>query len=259
MLQEGICKLCGLKKPLLKKSHILPEHMYEPFYGAKHKFYKIPVHQTEDRVKRLSSGFYESNILCEFCDNELLGGLESYGAKVFYSRGILRANEIPITKRKITPDGLVFTSVNNIDYTKTKLYLLSLIFRASISKLDFFHGVNLGPHEKVIAKMILTNNAGGIEEYPINCLTYLDNNNIPKDIIGYPRKHRHPYGYSYYSLLIRGIIYQFYINSKNHQLAKDVLGGTINKNNEMFLLHLPQESSQLFFDKYVGFKRNIPS
>lgn len=53
------------------------------------------------------------------------------------------------------------------DYSKFKLFHLSILFRAGVCSLPMFSNVNLGPHEARLRKMILDIDPGEEHEYPV--------------------------------------------------------------------------------------------
>src|SRR5665647_2165945 len=77
------CRLCNEKKKLLKRSHIIPDFMYKGLFDENHFIAQIDLIEFK-RKRLLPNGFYDSNILCENCDNVILGILESYASIVIW-------------------------------------------------------------------------------------------------------------------------------------------------------------------------------
>ncbi len=77
------CKLCTYDKKLLKSSHIIPDFMYYGLFDEKHFIAPIDLIEFK-RKKLLPAGFYDYDILCKECDNEVIGKLESYSKIVLY-------------------------------------------------------------------------------------------------------------------------------------------------------------------------------
>jgi hypothetical protein len=74
-----ICRLC-LKEAKLVKSHILPEFLYRPMYGAGNRFFVISTDaMIPERTRQV--GIFE-RLFCSNCDNKLLGRYENYAARV---------------------------------------------------------------------------------------------------------------------------------------------------------------------------------
>jgi hypothetical protein len=144
------CRLCLVTKPLLR-SHILPEFVFRPTYDEKHRaFYVAPDETLKGPVQ---NGFRE-RLLCSDCEQRL-SEYERYVADVWFSQ---------ILPAQIPADGL---TIEGLDYSRFKLFHLSLIWRASVSRLSEFEGMHLGPHEEVIRTMLLTAVPGPADCYRI--------------------------------------------------------------------------------------------
>ena len=113
-------------------------------YDKNHKLISfVPVkYQNDSKVKKPSSGEYESGILCQECDNSILGSYETYGHNVIYG-GTFKQGKKPICHNTVEAD-LTILNCRNIDYSKLKLFYLSLLWRASISSRPMFKAVDLG-------------------------------------------------------------------------------------------------------------------
>jgi hypothetical protein len=91
------------------------------------------------KAAKLQRGFTE-RLLCAECDNIRLGQNETYFARAL-ERG-------PLPNTTVTKRLLVF---RDLDYKRTKNYFLSILWRMSISSLEIFKDVSLGPkHEEAL-------------------------------------------------------------------------------------------------------------
>jgi len=120
-------------------------------------------------IKKFQTGEYDRDILCAKCENEVLcQRYEDYAAKVYQLIDSKLKSFKGIKIELITnKNGVNGKYINGIDYTKFKLFLLSILWRASISKRDFFDQVKLGnKHEEIIRKMIFDENPKQPEDYP---------------------------------------------------------------------------------------------
>jgi hypothetical protein len=200
MKKSGIrkCALC-LKEKELCNSHIIPEFFYKPLYDEKHRLQLIPS-INEEKTHYEQKGLRE-NLLCEECE-EQLSRFEKYTSQLFYGgMGVYVTNENPIR-------------IEGIDYKKFKLFQLSLIFRASVSNLDFFEKINLGPHEEKIRKMLIDENPGGENDYP--CLVL-----IPKmkgrpmsdELILTPEEIKKFEGHRQYRFILGGCFWVYIVSS----------------------------------------------
>jgi hypothetical protein len=249
----GKCKLCQQEKRLLKKSHIIPEFMHQGLFDQQHKIIKfVPSEYLSGnrRILRRSSGEYETGILCRPCDNEVIGQYETYARLALYG-GRGRPDEGPICKNVVTRKGVKYTRCRNVNYQKFKLFLLSILWRASISGRDFFREVNLGDSEDVIRKMILDGDPKREEDFPILFFTWLDDRSVAKGVVGQPGKICTKEGVQYV-FIIGGIEYVFYVSPGC--IPRSLLPFTILPTNELRLFHLPEWETWDLLQSYFGMK-----
>lgn len=233
--------------------------MYQDLYDSKHKVYLFNPHdlaQGKERVSRPSSGDYEGGLLCAECDNKILGSLEDYASKAIYG-GRLAKNVNPVCDNYINQEGIKYTVCRNIDYKKFKLFLLSILWRASICTRPMFDQVNLGPHTEPIRKMIYESDPKSVTDYPIFFMTYVNDKQMPKDLIAHPQTRRTKDGLLVYVFIIGGIIYNFYVNSTRHIPPDHVLEATIKPGNEMYLYHIPPGRGWDLLLGFYGLKNRI--
>ncbi len=251
-----ICKLCKKNKTLIKKSHIIPDFMYRELYDEKHKIILFSPYERargEGYIKKPSTGEYESEILCAECDNNILGLYENYARKAIYG-GHLPEKESPVCENFVNQHDIHFTTCKNISYSKFKIFLLSILWRASISSRPFFSDINLGPHEEIMRKMIYDGDPREVDDYPIFFMTYVNDKSIPKGLITQPSQIRTKSGHRMYVFIIGGMIYMFYVNSKNHKLPEYVLSETIKPDNTMNIIHIPEDKGWNVILGYYGLK-----
>ena len=247
----GICKLCLQEKELIKKSHIITDFLYNGLYDEKHKINKlIPSEFVKGniRVSRPSTGEYEGNLLCVNCDNHIIGQYESY-SRIAFLGGKLPAYECPTFSVCKNSEGLDFTYCEHISYKKFKLFLLSILWRADISQRDFFRSVNLGEDSNIIRDMIYNGNPGIVEDYPILLHTYINDKQVPSDIIGVPTRIENDQRIMYV-FVISGFVILYHLSKQN--IPERFIKYTIQPSNEAFIFHLPIEEGQEFLLKYFG-------
>jgi hypothetical protein len=129
------CALCQSKNTL-RDSHIIPEFLYKELYDDLHRFHVVPFNASEPERFR-QQGLYEK-LLCEGCEQKF-SVWEKYTNEAF-CKGI---------GIKIEHTGELF-KLSNLDYDKFRLFLLSLLWRMSVSTQDFFKLVNLEASTKKI-------------------------------------------------------------------------------------------------------------
>ena len=151
MSQCEICRLCGCVSKL-QNSHILPEFLYKYCYDPKHRAIKF---NTQEISRIIVQKGIREPLLCVKCEQHL-SKIEGRFRTDWYARGRL---PVQFTKE--------YWRLEGFDYTTFKLFHLSVLWRCSVSKDKAFATVSLGPHERRIAQLILSENAGEEHEYSI--------------------------------------------------------------------------------------------
>jgi hypothetical protein len=242
----GKCKLCGEEKELCKQSHIIPNFMYQDLFDEKNRLHAIHCKEgiPQERGCR-QTGEFDKDILCHSCDNEVLGKLDRYASLILYD------GYPKIAENSTGPDGMVYTFCADIDYQQFKLFLLSILWRASISQREFFAEVQLGPHEKRIRKMLFNSEPGDQLEYPCLIMTYLHLNKYPGDIVAQPSRSRVNGGYVY-KFLIGGMVYVFFISE--HFIPDGLKDISINPKGELKVIHSPPRLARQAIGSMLGIK-----
>jgi hypothetical protein len=232
--------------------------MYKELYDENHKYF-VWNPQSEivnnREVKKPSSGIYENDLLCKQCDNDILGlKYEDYASKLL-NGGKFKPTDSPRFGKYYNEDGTYYTKGDNVNYCKMKLFLLSILWRASISSQKLFEDVQLGDHEEIIRKMIYNNDPGQISDYPIFISTYLNDLDIPSDLISHPKKVIATTGHITFVFLITGFIFQFFISDEKLTLPKFALASTIKPSNEIVFSHLPIGKGWELISKYYNLNK----
>lgn len=133
-----ICRLCG-EETILRQSHILPEFVYELTY-EENRALSVAADGT-GKVNTVQQGIWEW-LLCDRCEGHF-SRFESHAADVI---------------REIHPRlrGAVVGEVVTVlaDYRTFKLFLLSILWRAAVSKAANFRAVDLGRFEPIVHQML---------------------------------------------------------------------------------------------------------
>ena len=85
--------------------------MYQDLFDDKHRIFEVllkPDSQLKNKTRQ--SGAYDKNLLCDDCDNRVLGSLERYASLALYG-GI----ELTIDRRS-NHDSSTYINVKGIDY-----------------------------------------------------------------------------------------------------------------------------------------------
>ncbi len=232
------CRLC-LKEKELCNSHIVPEFLFKALYAKeKHQFVQI---EGAPKVRKWQKGFREK-MLCRECEDRL-NKWETYAAQVFFS-----GNKLSMEKMSD------FIIIKNIDYTKFKLFQLSLIWRAGASNLHQFTNVSLGPHEEKLRSMLYEGNPGASYDY--GCLiiftpSYFD---FTSKMMMLAKETRFD-GHRCYMFVLAGLTWVFFISNHTGQLPY---------NEKLFLNYngilpvlIENTASKEFFEKtFYGWKKS---
>ena len=154
MDQKMKCKLT-FKEGKGIKAHIIPKSFYTIDYTDKIPL-KIISSNRGTYPQRSQMGIYDSNIVTK--DGEtILQLLDDYACDLLIKN---------ISSAKAIFDNEAL-QIDKYDYHKLKLFFLSVLWRASVSRNQFFKKVSLGIHEDIIRKALLTHDAGNSDFYSV--------------------------------------------------------------------------------------------
>jgi len=243
-----VCQLCREEKTLLKKSHIIPNFMYKGLYGQTHKLVEIDLASMK-KVRTTFSGYYEKGILCARCDNELLSKYETYASAALYNQGKTSVGT-NVTKDLMSGnDGLQYYSYTNLDYTKLKLFFLSILWRAHIAKQPFFSEVDLGRYAEKIRLMLLAGDPGKEDELETSLIQFEDDGSRPYGTLIEFRKLTDNNN-TYYVFHMDSLMYNFNISPQNKESI--FLKGLLRNNGTMDIAYISGQFGRGFFDSFVG-------
>lgn len=131
------CKRCGEERKLVK-AHIVPRSFYMDLRAGDEYLNVVPANPTE-RIAISRIGDYDQSILCHECD-QFLGVFDDYGKSVLLDG----ENE----QTEISNAGVVAGwEISKFNASKLEKFVLSVLWRASITNRPFFQRVSLGPYE----------------------------------------------------------------------------------------------------------------
>jgi hypothetical protein len=234
------CKLCGLPFDAFPKSHIIPDFMYKHLKNDKSQILRLRM-PVGTRLKPIFTGFYQKPFLCYGCEKKI-GKWETYSEKILYG-----STNIKMPKVAPSADSHV-QDVLNVDYSNFKLFLLSVLWRASVTCHEFFKEVALGPnHEKILAAMLNAENPGDEESYPVMMI-------VPKGLanssvaIFPPYKSKSDTNAVRYVFPISEAIYVFHVSPHGlEELQRQTL---LKKSNTMKILYWPISRVDAFLNLY---------
>ena len=144
--RQGTCRWCQQRTTLIR-AHIIPKAFYVPIKGEADKV--VILSPTERKFTRFtSSGIFDPRILCSACDR-FLGRLDEYGHQIFKSP--------PSESDRITQGLLPGYNLHCDDVQRAQRFLLSVLWRASVTTHDFFQTVSLGQKYEDMIRHLITN------------------------------------------------------------------------------------------------------
>ena len=143
-----------MKERNLRNSHIIPKFLYADLKNKRGQMMGITGNGSKGWGPKQDGA--KEQLLCESCESHLNTHYEQPFKKFWFDNAVLPDPWLDVKPRWLSTD-----------YGPFKLFHLSVLFRASVSSLPMFGGVNLGPHEDRIRKMLFDRNPGKDYQYPI--------------------------------------------------------------------------------------------
>lgn len=216
------CALC-LKDKKLCRSHIIPEFMYSSLYDEKNHFHALSAVEGRN-CWTAQQGVWEW-LLCSDCETQF-SKYETYVSSLMSGTSAL----------DVKKDGRLI-ALEGIDYTRFKLFQLSILWRAGISTMEFFSNIKLGPHGESLRLMLLSENPGEPQEYPVLLFPILHEDEPLTDLIVQPSAIRLESGHNGYRFTFGGILWAFIVSK--HKMPDMLLECILNKSGRMILMEKP--------------------
>lgn len=198
------CALCRKNKKLCK-SHIIPEFLFKSLYDPKHRALKL----LSDKSKKFIQKGLRDSLLCKKCEGHIARYIETPFDKQWGS--ILPSyHSDPLLK------------LTGLDYTVTKLMILTNLWRAHCSDKKDWKNVKLGPYADKIAKMIQNVHPGNEKEFPIWGELIVDDDNFVRCDIITPFSKSRPNGHYIYYSAHGGIDWYITVSPTCKTVSKDV-------------------------------------
>lgn len=132
----GKCKFCGQEKDLIG-AHIIPRKFYLNYESEHYQ----SIDPFEGKSKTQQAGAIDKNILCHECDGDIIGEFDKEGYRV-----LLEEAPKHLVYRDIYQK-IYYLRSTDFDYCKLRKFFISVLWRASISQLNEFQSINIGPYE----------------------------------------------------------------------------------------------------------------
>ena len=134
------CRLCGANTNLVK-SHIIPEAFFREL-RSEGEIPLLVAGKEGHRPKRVPIGVYDPELLCAPCEAKFSSG-DSYGIAVLLSQFDRYFKPLHLAERALAFQG------DHVDTIRLLRFLMSVLWRASVSTQRFYGTVKLGPHEEL--------------------------------------------------------------------------------------------------------------
>ena len=194
-------------------------------YDEKHRFFIIKKGNDIRRLQQKQKGLKE-RLLCQECETNI-SRWQGYARRTIYG---------PHDPKKIRTSPERVALFDDIDYKRFKLFLLSMLWRISISGLPEFGKVKLGRHEEKIREMLLGDDPGSEDDYGCFITSVIfdiddheKNENLRKFILSPERIRTH--GHICYRVFIGGFLYIFVVSK--HRIPAEIKGLSLNCSNQL--------------------------
>ena len=142
-----LCRLCN-QTGKFTKSHIIPEAFFREL-----RIENVPPTKISNTLgrfpKRSPIGVYDQEILCEECEPKF-STMDDYGIKVLLKqRDEFFEPVIDSAGREVASQSKA------VDQHLLLVFLIGTLWRASVSKSDFFKRIELGPYEEEARQVVL--------------------------------------------------------------------------------------------------------
>lgn len=132
---------------------MISEFLFKPLYDKQHRFIEV-TDVRKGKVKKSQKG-WRDRLLCSSCEAKL-NRFEKHSRRLFTD---------PLPPHM--PGSKMAREFARVDYKLLKLFFLSILWRASVSKLDMFRHVSLGVHEEKMKQLLVNEDAGDALCYPV--------------------------------------------------------------------------------------------
>ena len=204
------CRLCNSSSNFIN-AHAIPEAFFRELRDGK-KAPLLVAGAIGHFPKKAPIGVYDQQILCADCE-ATFSPADTYGIDVLLTRfdKFFR----PIRNTDIT----VAFQADNADTTKLLLFLISILWRASVSSHAFYNLVDLGPYEPIARNTLRTSTSSIPEAFDAVLSRWEDSedNSLPTTAMLNPHR-EHWEGVNAYRLYLGKVV--AYVKVDNRPFAE---------------------------------------
>lgn len=177
------CLYCGQERALVK-AHIIPEAFFRDVRGDASTLYLVK-NEPGTHPKRAPIGVYDRQILCGECE-KTFQNVDDYAAAL-----LIRERDTAFVRRSFD-SGIVYIA-DQFDYHSLKVYIISVLWRASVSTQQYFSRIDLGERLARAKEMIAARDAGPAGEFAVVLSRWAvpEKFPLPPNLIADPFETRH--------------------------------------------------------------------
>lgn len=214
--------MCNQDKKLIK-AHIIPRSFHKSLNQGDVQTPIIITSKPGEYPKQSQTGVYDKEIVCEDCE-KIFSTWDDYGYEFLFQ-------ELDEDRYIVSNNERIAYNFGPTNYENLKLFFLSVLWRASISKQQLFNSVQLGPYEEKLKHHILSKDPGSVEDFSV-ALSRFD---APPNETGILNPDRAKYdGVNHYRLYLGG--YMAIIKVSNQPLPKCFKGLYIAPEQDVFFI-----------------------
>jgi hypothetical protein len=165
----------------LINAHVIPRSFFTIVRGEGKYAVQMRAGAGSVQTPYHQAGVADPEMLCEECEPKF-GEWDTYGFEVFSLR---HGEEKAVRSREGVP---IVIPIDDLKYELLILFLLSVLWRASVCNIDFFKGIALGPYEDQIHGLLWRRESPPASEFSVIMGTSL-NQRYPNVILA-PERHR---------------------------------------------------------------------
>lgn len=160
------CKLCGQNRRLIE-AHVIPRSFFR-LDPSEQKPARLVTNAKGRYPQNVPKGVYDKGILCESCER-VFSPWDDYAADLFVK------NWGAIQKLTAGSEQVGY-GLPAFDYSKLKLFFLSVLWRAAVSSHPMFDNVDLGLREPILRQSILSGDPGDMNYFGVVLQAFDDEN-----------------------------------------------------------------------------------
>jgi hypothetical protein len=149
--------LCGADRPLID-AHIIPASFFRDLQMGD-EAPRLVSNDPKQFPRRAPVGVYDQNLVCGACET-LFAPWDSYAAELFIQQQETAFRTVVIEGR-IAPAKVAET----YDYSRLRLFVISLLWRAAQSSHPFFRGITLPTRVERLRSLVLAGDVGQQSEF----------------------------------------------------------------------------------------------